>query len=33
LIVSTGAVYRYPAPMVKNLAQWWQILKVLQLQP
>jgi len=23
----------YPAPMVKNLVHWWQILKVLQLQP
>jgi len=34
LLVSTGAVsYCYPAPMVKNLVDWWQILEVLQLQP
>jgi len=33
LIVSTGAVYHYPAPMVKNVVHWWQIFKVLQLQP
>jgi len=29
LIVSTGAVYRYTAPMVKNLLSWWQIFEVL----
>jgi len=23
LIVLTGAVYHYPAPMVKNLVHWW----------
>jgi len=33
LQVSTGAVSCYPVPMVKNLARWWQILEVLQLQP
>jgi len=33
LIVSTGAVSCYPAPMVKNLVCWWQIFEVLQLQP
>jgi len=33
LIVSTGAVYRYSAPMAKNLVCWWQTFEVLQLQP
>jgi len=33
LLVSTGAVSCYPAPMVKNLVCWWQIFEVLQLQP
>jgi len=32
LLVSTGAVSCYPAPMVKNLVRWWQIFEVLQLQ-
>jgi len=31
LLVSTGAVSYYPAPMVKNLVHWWQIFEVLQL--
>jgi len=33
LVVPTGAVSCYPAPMVKNVVRWWQIFKVLQLQP
>jgi len=32
LLVSTDAVSCYPAPMAKNLVQWWQIFNVLQLQ-
>jgi len=33
LQISTGAVSCYPAPMVKNLVHWWQMLEVLQLKP
>jgi len=33
LLVSTGTVSCYPAPMVKNLVWWWQLSEVLQLQP
>jgi len=33
LTVSTGDVYRYPAPMVKNFVCWWQIFEVLRLEP